>query len=75
MLFLVLGSLSAFREQGQQWITLRPGMNRHIAIDGMRVDPATRLDHQELSESAENYRRPAVRWLLRWAEKNQLTGL
>jgi len=41
-------------------------------IEGMRADIGSGLDRQELSECAENYQRPAVRWLLRFAEKNRL---
>jgi hypothetical protein len=43
-------------------------------LDGMRVEIASGLDRTELTECAEYYGRPAVRWLLRYAEKNQLTG-
>lgn len=40
-------------------------------MHGMRIDPLPALDRQELSECAEGYGRPSVRWLLRWAEKNE----
>jgi hypothetical protein len=42
-------------------------------LDGMRVDLGSGLDRHELTECAEHYGRPAVRWLLRYAEKHQLT--
>lgn len=38
----------------------------------MRIDPGTGLDREELSQCAESYGRPAVRWLLRYVEKNDL---
>jgi hypothetical protein len=41
-------------------------------IEGMRMDIDGGLDADELSECAEYYQRPAVRWLLRYAEKNNL---
>jgi predicted transcriptional regulator of viral defense system len=43
-------------------------------MEGMRIDTSSGLDREELSECAEGYGRPAVRWLLRYAEKNKLTG-
>lgn len=42
-------------------------------MKGMRIDLGAGLDLEELSESAVSYGRPAVRWLLRYAEKNRLT--
>jgi hypothetical protein len=42
-------------------------------LAGMRIGIASGLDRTELTECAEHYGRPAVRWLLRYAEKNQLT--
>ena len=42
-------------------------------LDGMRVDLGNGLDRNELTECAEHYGRPAVRWLLRYAENHQLT--
>jgi hypothetical protein len=41
-------------------------------MEGMRVDISGGLDGGELSECAECYGRPSVRWLQRFAEKNQL---
>jgi hypothetical protein len=42
-------------------------------MEGMRIDPESPLDRNELSECAANYGRPAVRWLQRFVEKNALT--
>ncbi len=42
-------------------------------MEGMRVNPNTRLDLEELEQCAEHYGRPSVRWLLRHADKNKLT--
>jgi hypothetical protein len=42
-------------------------------LEGMRVDPGQGLDRDELSECAEHYGRPAVRWLMRFAVANNLT--
>ena len=39
-------------------------------LEGMRIDPDIKLDGSELDVCAANYGRPAVRWLLRFAEKN-----
>jgi predicted transcriptional regulator of viral defense system len=44
-------------------------------IKDMRADLGVGLDHEELSQCAENYQRPSVRWLLRFAEKNKLLRL
>ena len=41
-------------------------------LDGMRVEIHGGLDRSELMQCAEDYGRPAVRWLLRFAEKNKL---
>ena len=41
-------------------------------MEGMRVDTSGGFDREELVACAENYGRPSVRWLLRFAEKNQL---
>lgn len=41
-------------------------------MEGMRIDAGGGLNREELAECAELYGRPAVRWLLRFAEKNQL---
>ena len=41
-------------------------------MEGMRVDIGGGLDREELAACAEHYGRPSVRWLLRFAEKNQL---
>jgi len=41
-------------------------------IQGMRADIGGGLDREELLACAEHYGRPSVRWLLRFAEKNQL---
>jgi hypothetical protein len=41
-------------------------------IKGMRVETGGSLDREELAVCAERYGRPSVRWLLRFAEKNQL---
>lgn len=43
-------------------------------IEGMRIDIGSGLDWDELSACAEGYGRPAVRWLLRFIEKNKHTG-
>jgi len=44
-------------------------------LEGMRVEIGDGLDAGELADCAEHYGRPSVRWLLRFAEKNQLTRL
>jgi hypothetical protein len=41
-------------------------------MNGMRVEIIGGLDGAELAECAECYGRPSVRWLQRFAEKNQL---
>lgn len=41
-------------------------------LEGMRIEFQGGLDGDELVDCAEHYGRPAVRWLLRFAEKNQL---
>jgi hypothetical protein len=41
-------------------------------MEGMRIETGGGLDGGELSECAECYGRPSVRWLQRFAEKNQL---
>ncbi len=41
-------------------------------MEGMRIETGGGLDGAELAECAESYGRPSVRWLLRFAEKNQL---
>ena len=41
-------------------------------MEGMRVETGDGLDREELAVCAERYGRPSVRWLLRFAEKNQL---
>lgn len=41
-------------------------------MDGMRIDVSIGLNREELAECAKFYERPSVRWLLRYAEKNQL---
>lgn len=41
-------------------------------MEGMRIDVGIGLNREELSECAKFYERPSVRWLLRYAEKNQL---
>lgn len=41
-------------------------------IDCMRLGWEEPLNRQQLFECAEGYGRPSVRWLLRFAEKNQL---
>lgn len=41
-------------------------------MEGMRLQLGSGLDRAELTECAERYGRPAVRWLLRHAEKNHL---
>lgn len=41
-------------------------------IDGMRLEWEQPLNRQQLTECAECYGRPSVRWLLRFAEKNHL---
>lgn len=41
-------------------------------IEGLRIEIGDGLDREELSECADGYGRPAVRWLLRHAEKNRL---
>lgn len=42
-------------------------------LEGMRVDPGTALDQDELEQCAQYYGRPSVRWLLKYANKNRLT--
>ena len=45
-----------------------------MKMEGMRMDIGGRgLDLEELIACAGNYGRPSVRWLLRYAQKNQLT--
>jgi hypothetical protein len=41
-------------------------------MEGMRIDVGIGLNREELGECAKFYERPSVRWLLRYAEKNQL---
>jgi hypothetical protein len=41
-------------------------------LEGMRAEIHGGLDRSELMRCAEDYGRPAVRWLLRFAEKNKL---
>jgi len=41
-------------------------------INGMRLEWQEPLNRQQLSDCAEGYHRPSVRWLLRFAEKNHL---
>ena len=41
-------------------------------MEGMRIDVSIGLNREELAECAKFYERPSVRWLLRYAEKNQL---
>jgi hypothetical protein len=41
-------------------------------LEGMRIELPPQLDQAQLRECAANYGRPAVRWLLRYAEKNNL---
>jgi hypothetical protein len=41
-------------------------------MEGMRIETGSGLDEGELMECAEHYGRPSVRWLLRFATKNQL---
>ncbi len=41
-------------------------------LDGMRIDPHTALDSNELNSCADAYGRPSVRWLCRYAAKNRL---
>ena len=41
-------------------------------MEGMRIATRIGLNREELSECAAGYGRPAVRWLLRYAEKNRL---
>ena len=41
-------------------------------MEGMRIEPGDRLDREELLTCAEHYGRPSVRWLFRFAEKNEL---
>ncbi len=41
-------------------------------LEGMRIDPEIRLNREELADCALHYRRPAVRWLQRFAEKKDL---
>jgi len=41
-------------------------------MEGMRIEISGDLDGDELTQCAEHYGRPSVRWLLRYAKKNQL---
>jgi hypothetical protein len=41
-------------------------------MEGMRIETGCGLHEGELMECAEHYGRPTVRWLLRYARKNQL---
>jgi len=41
-------------------------------LDGMRIDSAIPLDAGQLESCAARYRRPAVRWLQRFAKKHRL---
>jgi len=43
-------------------------------LKGMRIELPSGLDRSQLTECAEGYGRPSVRWLLRFAEKNHLTN-
>lgn len=55
-------------------IALEPGFRSMADVarwkEGMRIDTGIGLDREELSECADRYGRPAVRWLLRYVEKN-----
>lgn len=42
-------------------------------LEAMRIELPPHLDHTQLAECAAGYGRPAVRWLLRFADKNNLT--
>jgi len=59
-------------------IALEPGFRSMADVarwmEGMRIDNGIGIDREELSECAAGYGRPAVRWLLRYVEKNKLTG-
>jgi len=59
-------------------IALEPGFRSMADVarwmEGMRIDSDIGIDREELSECAAGYGRPAVRWLLRYVEKNKLTG-
>lgn len=41
-------------------------------LEGMRIELPPQLDRIQLTECAAGYGRPAVRWLLRFAQKNDL---
>jgi hypothetical protein len=57
-------------------IAREPGFRSMVDVarwmDGMRIEIGGGLDQDELIECAECYGRPSVRWLLRFATKNQL---
>lgn len=43
-------------------------------LEAMRIELPAQLDRAQLVECAASYGRPAVRWLLRFADKNYLTN-
>jgi hypothetical protein len=70
--FLIASPTKALADR----IAREPGF-RSIAdvrrwLDGMRIAPETPLDRDEMAACAAGYGRPAVRWLLRYAEKHDL---
>ena len=56
-------------------IALEPGFRSMADVarwkEGMRIDTGIGIDREELSDCADRYGRPAVRWLLRYVEKNR----
>lgn len=55
-------------------IALEPGFRSMADVarwkEGMRIDTAVGIDREELSDCADRYGRPSVRWLHRYVEKN-----
>lgn len=71
--FLIASPTKALADR----IAREPGFRSIVEVsrwlEGMRVDPGTALDLGELSQCAERYGRPSVRWLLKHAEKQTKT--
>lgn len=71
LLFLIASPTKAVIDR----IAREPGFRSMADVTrwlaGMRLNSELKFDHQELTGCAQCYGRPAVRWLLRWAEKNR----
>ena len=72
MPFLIASPTKALADR----IAREPGFRSMAEVarwmEGMRIDIGDGLDREELAACAEHYGRPSVRWLSRFAEKNNL---